>query len=49
MRLDHAEPSEEAFLAAGESVVDNCEMVIAVWDGAGARTRRNCGHRPLRA
>ena len=38
-RLDHAEPSEEAFLAAGESVVNNCEMVIAVWDGEPARGR----------
>ena len=38
-RLDHPEPSEEAFLAAGESVVDNCEMVIAVWDGEPARGR----------
>ena len=36
-RLDYAEPSEEAFLAAGKSVVDNCEVLIAVWDGKPAR------------
>jgi hypothetical protein len=36
-RLDYEEPSEEAFLAAGKSVVDNCEMLIAVWDGRPAR------------
>lgn len=36
-RLDYAEPSEEAFVAAGKSVVDNCEMLIAVWDGKPAR------------
>jgi hypothetical protein len=35
--LDYAEPSEEAFLAAGKSVVDNCERLIAVWDGRPAR------------
>jgi hypothetical protein len=36
-RLDYAEPSEEAFLAAGKTVVDNCEMLIAIWDGKPAR------------
>ena len=35
--LDYAEPSEEAFLAAGKSVVDNCEVLIAIWDGEPAR------------
>jgi hypothetical protein len=35
--LDYAEPSEEAFLAAGKSVVDNCDRLIAVWDGRPAR------------
>jgi hypothetical protein len=35
--LDYAEPSEEAFLAAGKSVVDNCDRLIAVWDGKPAR------------
>jgi hypothetical protein len=36
-RLDYAEPSEEAFLAAGKSVVDSCDVLIAVWDGEPAR------------
>jgi hypothetical protein len=36
-RLDYAEPTEEAFLAAGKSVVDNCQVLIAVWDGKPAR------------
>jgi hypothetical protein len=35
--LDYAEPSAEAFLAAGKSVVDNCDRLIAVWDGRPAR------------
>jgi hypothetical protein len=35
--LDYAKPSEAAFLAAGMSVVDNCEVLIAVWDGKPAR------------
>jgi hypothetical protein len=36
-RLDYAEPSEEAFLAAGKTVVDNCQLLIALWDGKPAR------------
>jgi hypothetical protein len=36
-RLDFAQPSEEAFLAAGKSVVDHCDVLIAVWDGKPAR------------
>jgi hypothetical protein len=36
-RLDYEEPSEEAFLAAGKVVVDNCERLIALWDGKPAR------------
>jgi hypothetical protein len=36
-RLDYAEPSEEAFLAAGKRVVDNCDVLLAVWDGKPAR------------
>lgn len=26
-------PREHAFLAAGKYIVDNCELLIAVWDG----------------
>lgn len=36
-RLDFAEPSEQAFLAAGRSVVDACGLLLAVWDGEPAR------------
>ena len=35
--LDHAEPTEEAFLEAGHRVADLCEVLIAVWDGRPAR------------
>jgi hypothetical protein len=35
--LDYPEPSEEAFMAAGEAIVDSCEMLIAIWDGKPAR------------
>lgn len=31
--LDYREPSEEAFLDAGRLVVDNSDLLIAVWDG----------------
>lgn len=31
--LPFTEPSEEAYLAAGHAVVDDCDMLIAVWDG----------------
>ena len=31
--LDFAEPSEAAFMAAGEAVVSRCQVVLAVWDG----------------
>jgi hypothetical protein len=31
--LDYPKPSEEAFLDAGHRVVDNSDLLIAVWDG----------------
>jgi hypothetical protein len=31
--LEHDKPSEEAFWAAGQLVVDESDQVIAVWDG----------------
>ncbi|GAA0988941.1 hypothetical protein [Nocardioides aquaticus] len=31
--LDFAEPSEEAFYAAGKRVVDDSDLLVAVWDG----------------
>ena len=35
--LDFAEPTEEAFMAAGEEVIRHSEVVIAVWDGQPAK------------
>ncbi len=34
--LPFDEPSEAAFLAAGQNVVDGCDLLLAVWDGRGA-------------
>lgn len=34
--LDFATPSEDAYLAAGHDVADRCDILLAVWDGAGA-------------
>lgn len=36
-RLPYESPSEDAFLAAGQRVVDISDWVIALWDGADAR------------
>jgi hypothetical protein len=36
-RLPYAVPSEEAFMAAGRRVVDQCDWLVAVWDGAVSR------------
>jgi hypothetical protein len=35
--LPFSEPSEEAFFAAGRAVVDECERLLAVWDGKRAK------------
>ena len=35
--LDFAEPSEEAFMAAGAEVIDRSDLLIAVWDGQPTR------------
>ncbi len=37
LELGFPEPSEEAFWAAGQTVVDRCEVLIAIWDGRPAR------------
>jgi hypothetical protein len=31
--LPFSEPSEEAFMAAGRAVADQCDLLLAVWDG----------------
>jgi hypothetical protein len=36
-KLTYAEPSEDAFLAAGRRVVDNSDLLLAVWDGQPAK------------
>ena len=33
MTLDFAEPSEDAFYAAGIRVVDESDLLVAIWDG----------------
>lgn len=33
IRLNFPEPSESAFFAAGKSVVDRSDTIVAVWDG----------------
>lgn len=37
--LDYPEPSEDAYLAAGHHVVDNSDILVAVWDGRPAKGR----------
>lgn len=36
-KLTFPAPTEAAFLAAGRRIVDECELLIAVWDGLRAR------------
>lgn len=31
--LGYAEPCEDAYLAAGKRVVDDCDLLVAFWDG----------------
>lgn len=38
-KLGYPEPSEEAFLRAGEHVVDSCDVMLFVWNGEPARGR----------
>lgn len=35
--LPYPKPSEEAFLAAGLVLVERCDLLVAVWDGAPAQ------------
>jgi hypothetical protein len=36
-RLEYVESTEEAHMAGGRAVVDNSEVLVAVWDGQPAR------------
>jgi hypothetical protein len=38
-RLDYQQPSEDAFLDAGRTVVQMSQVLVAVWDGKEARGR----------
>ena len=35
--MPYPEPSDHAFLAAGQALVDRCDHLFAVWDGCPAR------------
>jgi hypothetical protein len=37
IELDYPQPSEEAFFAAGQQVVDMADELIAIWDGERAK------------
>ncbi|MET0415343.1 MAG: hypothetical protein ABW022_04920 [Actinoplanes sp.] len=37
--MPYPEPSDQAFLAAGQALVDRCDHLFAVWDGRPARGR----------
>lgn len=41
--LDYSGPSEEAFLNAGRLVVDNSDLLVAVWDGEPAAGKGGTG------
>jgi hypothetical protein len=41
--LDYPQPSENAFLAAGQRLVELSNLLIAVWDGKKARGRGGTG------
>lgn len=41
--LDYPEPSGEAFLAAGMRVVDDCDLLVALWDGQPATGKGGTG------
>lgn len=37
LTMPYPEPGEQAFLAAGQALVDRCDHLFAVWDGRPAR------------
>jgi hypothetical protein len=41
--LDFVEPSEDAFLAAGKYVVDNCDLLVTLWNGKAAAGKGGTG------
>ncbi|MFI6643399.1 hypothetical protein [Streptomyces sp. NPDC050504] len=43
VRMDYAHATDEAYYAAGTFIADNCDRLIAVWDGLPARGRGGTG------
>jgi hypothetical protein len=41
--LPFSEPSEDAYLAAGQEIVNRCDMLLAVWDGRDAAGKGGTG------
>ncbi|UYY83105.1 hypothetical protein OIT41_08765 [Arthrobacter sp. YA7-1] len=41
--LDYEAPSEEAFDAAGRTITELCDIMIAIWDGEAARGQGGTG------
>ncbi|MGM9471320.1 hypothetical protein ACS5PJ_04895 [Pseudarthrobacter sp. YS3] len=41
--LDYEAPSEEAFDAAGRTITERCDIMIAIWDGKAARGQGGTG------
>ena len=41
--LHYEEPNEDAYLAAGQRVVDLCDVLVAVWDGLPAQGKGGTG------
>ncbi|HEX8345848.1 MAG TPA: hypothetical protein VF657_14085 [Actinoplanes sp.] len=37
LTLPHPRPSDQAFLAAGQALVERCDHLFAIWDGRPAR------------
>lgn len=43
VELGYPEPSEDAYLAAGMRVVDDCDILVALWDGLPAAGKGGTG------
>jgi hypothetical protein len=42
-RLEYSAPSEDAYLAAGQTIVERCDLLVAVWDGLPAKGKGGTG------
>ncbi|WP_319452832.1 MULTISPECIES: hypothetical protein [unclassified Mycobacterium] len=43
LTLGFPEPSEDAYLAAGQEIVERCDVLAAVWDGLPAKGKGGTG------